>query len=316
MASFWGKSTKKTEEKHGAESWMDSAPLSSSSLCPMRRTWTLHVVVVSFESSVGLKRRRLVGGFQAWAMGSFAPISYLPRLSSNRRLIRTAPVVFESPPCVRIAALLVSPLSFSSHPTRLALLPPPAAARLVPPRPHLAPASPCHLAVRRLVVSPFRLPLISPLRLLLVSPLRFLLISRHPSSSSLSSSFSPSSSPFPLVFVAVSRLIRVTLHLVAPHRHFFGHRCVILWIRLSSTSSLQPLSLSVSRRILRRTRLTRPHPFGKGRGGLGCNLACEGAEGVLKEPTSLIRGEGPGAVLTCEVGGVEGEGEGVVVVEE
>jgi len=43
---------------------------------------------------------------------------------------------------------------------------------------------------------------------------------------------------------------------------------------------------------------------------LGCNLACEGAEGVLKEPTSLIRGEGLVAVLTCEVGGVEGEGEG------
>jgi hypothetical protein len=53
-----------------------------------------------------------------------------------------------------------------------------------------------------------------------------------------------------------------------------------------------------------------PHPFGKGRGGLGCNLACEGAEGVLKEPTSLIRGEGLVAVLICEVGGVEGEDEG------
>ena len=33
---------------------------------------------------------------------------------------------------------------------------------------------------------------------------------------------------------------------------------------------------------------------------------------MLKEPTSLIRGEGPGTVLTCEVGGVKGEGEGVV----
>jgi len=29
-----------------------------------------------------------------------------------------------------------------------------------------------------------------------------------------------------------------------------------------------------------------------------------------KEPTSLIRGEGLVAVLTCEVGGVEGKGEG------
>ena len=53
-----------------------------------------------------------------------------------------------------------------------------------------------------------------------------------------------------------------------------------------------------------------PHPFGKGRGGLGCNLACEGAEGVLKEPTSLNRGEGLVAMLTCEVRGVEGEDEG------
>jgi len=30
---------------------------------------------------------------------------------------------------------------------------------------------------------------------------------------------------------------------------------------------------------------------------------------VLKEPTSLIRGEGPGAALTCEIGGVEGKGK-------
>jgi len=78
-------------------------------------------------------------------------------------------------------------------------------------------------------------------------------------------------------------------------------------------SSLVAVWLSViflPLRILRRARLTCPHPFGKGRGGLGCNLACEGAEGVLKEPTSLIRGEGLVAVLTCEVGGVEDEGEG------
>ena len=31
---------------------------------------------------------------------------------------------------------------------------------------------------------------------------------------------------------------------------------------------------------------------------------------MLKEPTSLIRGQGLVAVLTREVGGVEGEGEG------
>ena len=43
---------------------------------------------------------------------------------------------------------------------------------------------------------------------------------------------------------------------------------------------------------------------------MGCNLACEGAEGVLEESTSLNRGERPGAVSICEVGGVEGEDEG------
>ena len=35
-----------------------------------------------------------------------------------------------------------------------------------------------------------------------------------------------------------------------------------------------------------------PHPFGKGRGSWGCNLASEGAETLLREPTSLNRGEG------------------------
>jgi len=77
------------------------------------------------------------------------------------------------------------------------------------------------------------------------------------------------------------------------------HRCVILRIRPSSTSSLQPSSLYGSPPDSPSSETNRPHPFGKGRGGLGCNLACEGAEGVLKEPISLVRGEGPGAVLIC-----------------
>jgi hypothetical protein len=44
-------------------------------------------------------------------------------------------------------------------------------------------------------------------------------------------------------------------------------------------------------------------------------LASEGAKASLIEPTSLNRGEGLVAELTCEVGGVEGEGEGEVVEE-
>ena len=63
-------------------------------------------------------------------------------------------------------------------------------------------------------------------------------------------------------------------------------------------------------RILRRGRPTRPHPFGKGRGGWGCNLACEGAEAVLIEPTSLNRGEGLVAGLTREAGSGKGKDEG------
>jgi len=38
--------------------------------------------------------------------------------------------------------------------------------------------------------------------------------------------------------------------------------------------------------------LSRPHPFGKGRGGWVCILTCEGAAGLIVEPTSLKRGEG------------------------
>jgi hypothetical protein len=43
---------------------------------------------------------------------------------------------------------------------------------------------------------------------------------------------------------------------------------------------------------------------------LGCILASEGAEVVLKEPTSFKGREGLVAESTGEVGGVEGEGEG------
>jgi hypothetical protein len=71
--------------------------------------------------------------------------------------------------------------------------------------------------------------------------------------------------------------------------------------------------------ILRRASLSRPHPYGKGRGGGGRILASEGAAAVLREPTSLNRGEGLISGLTGEVGGVEGEGGGgggEMVVEE
>ena len=54
---------------------------------------------------------------------------------------------------------------------------------------------------------------------------------------------------------------------------------------------------------------SRPHPFGKGRGGCGSILACEGARAMLTEPTSLNRGEGLVTGLTGEVGGGEGERE-------
>jgi hypothetical protein len=60
---------------------------------------------------------------------------------------------------------------------------------------------------------------------------------------------------------------------------------------------------------------SRPHPFGKGRGGCACALASEGAEAVLIEPTSLNRGEGLVTGFAGEFGGVEGEGEGKVMVE-
>ena len=56
--------------------------------------------------------------------------------------------------------------------------------------------------------------------------------------------------------------------------------------------------------------LSRPHPFGKGRGGCTGDLASEGVKAVLNEPTSLNRGEGLVAGLTGEVGGREGEREG------
>jgi len=65
-------------------------------------------------------------------------------------------------------------------------------------------------------------------------------------------------------------------------------------------------------RIIRRARLSRPHPFGKGRGDWGCILASEGVEAVEVEPTSLNRGEGLVGDLTCVVEEGEGEGEGGV----
>ena len=55
--------------------------------------------------------------------------------------------------------------------------------------------------------------------------------------------------------------------------------------------------------ILRQARLSHPHPFGKGRGGYGCILACEGVVAMEVEPTSLDRGEGLVSGLTGEIGG-------------
>jgi len=52
-----------------------------------------------------------------------------------------------------------------------------------------------------------------------------------------------------------------------------------------------PLVL-VHPQLLRRAMLRRPHPFGKGRGVSGCDLASEGADVMMVEPTSLNRGEG------------------------
>jgi len=54
-------------------------------------------------------------------------------------------------------------------------------------------------------------------------------------------------------------------------------------------------------RFLHPVRLSRPHPFGKGRGGWGFILACEGAVVVEVEPTSLNGGEGLTAESTCEI---------------
>jgi len=81
-------------------SWLDTT----------RHCCVLRVVVGPDTSLLGLTRHRgiliswlgptccLVGEFQAWAMGSFTLVLYLPRLSSNPRLIRTAPALIESPP--------------------------------------------------------------------------------------------------------------------------------------------------------------------------------------------------------------------------
>ena len=52
-----------------------------------------------------------------------------------------------------------------------------------------------------------------------------------------------------------------------------------------------PLVL-VHPQLLRRAMLRRLHPFGKGRGVSGCDLASEGADMMMVEPTSLNRGEG------------------------
>ena len=58
---------------------------------------------------------------------------------------------------------------------------------------------------------------------------------------------------------------------------------------------------------------SRPHPFGKGRGGCSSILACEGAGAMLTEPTSLNGGARDGV---AGVGGSEGASEGGEGVEE
>jgi len=55
-----------------------------------------------------------------------------------------------------------------------------------------------------------------------------------------------------------------------------------------------------------------PHPYGKWGGSCSCDLASEGAEAVIIQPTSLDRGEGLIYRFAGEVGGVEHEGEVVV----
>jgi len=52
-----------------------------------------------------------------------------------------------------------------------------------------------------------------------------------------------------------------------------------------------PLVL-VHPQLLCQAMLRCPHPFGKGRGVSGCNLASEEAKVMMIEPTSLNRGEG------------------------
>ena len=90
-----------------------------------------------------------------------------------------------------------------------------------------------------------------------------------------------------LLIVVVSSLLLHHLIVVSPLL------LVTPLSRPSSSSSCRPLDSPVANviasglvifwvssvflppRTLRRSRLTRPHPIGKGRGGWGCNLACE-----------------------------------------
>jgi len=136
----------------------DSAPMSSSSsLCPTRRNWTLYVVAASYALSSGLTSRHralrslvgapyrgwgptccLVGELQARAMGPFALVFYLPRVSLNCRCIRIPHTLIEpAPRYVRIAAVV-----FESPPSCLNRRPCPPLARFT----HTAPAAAARLA--------------------------------------------------------------------------------------------------------------------------------------------------------------------------
>jgi len=56
-------------------------------------------------------------------------------------------------------------------------------------------------------------------------------------------------------------------------------------------------------KILCRATKNLPHPFKKGRGSCGCDLASEGTKVVLGEPTSLKRREGLASGWLGVVGG-------------
>jgi hypothetical protein len=257
--------------------------------------------------------------------GSASPSSFPP---SYPRCCVTS----SAPPlrrCVTLRRCVPSSASFPPprfrppphfHPLRVRHFPSPLPHRFCPPPPHLGGAGGCVvskgvLGAVRVVDGPYTSLLGGSSFLIVVSSL----------------------------FAVVSPLICVALHL----RCFgvsFGPGCrvrgisegdrkrdseneprQVSWLVFRNSPPRLPTSpaplVFLPPRISRRERLSRPHPFGKGRGGWDCILACEGAVAMEVEPTSLNRGEGLAAGWSGDVGGVQGEGEGEggggeVVVEE